>query len=276
MNHAEQWPAEIATNPFPGATRLKVFAGMLAVTAALSCASLYWRVAVNNALAANISDISRAGASQLNAGTAPAGASATVQSSDQRINRESEFLMFMGEAMFQRGDVEGAAEAFQKALAQSPTSEKLHLKLALCFSRLNRSEEALRWLEEAIHIAPDYAEAHHQAGILFMQKRRFADAADHFEEFTRLKPEHAGGFNGYGLALAKQEKFRTAATNFARAVELNPKYLEARLNLAQVYAQLGAKVEAVAELDRALEINPQFNAAKFARAQLEQGMAVAQ
>ena len=274
MNHAEQWPAQIAS-PFPGATRLKIFAGMLAVTAALSCASFYWRAAVNNALAREISNSSGSalgsgsGAPKFNAGAARAAVSAKEQSTDERMNRESEFLMFMGEEMFQRGDVQGAVDAFEKALATSPTSEKLHLKVALCYARLNRRDEALKLLEEAIHIAPDFAEAHQQAGILSMQRGRFADAADHFEELTRLKPDQAGAFNGYGLALAKQEKLRLAATNFARAVELSPKYLEARLNLAQVYAQMGARAEAASELDRALEINPQFHAAKFARAQLE-------
>lgn len=267
MSHAQHWPALNST-----ASRLKIFLLILVGVACVSVMTYYWRTAAGAAMASNASLLPARTPPRLSYSkfVPPALVSTNSQVGDDSLAREAEFLVFMGDEMFQRGDVEGAAQAFQKALEQDPVSEQIHLKLALCFSRLHRPGEALAMLQEAIHIAPDFAEAHHQAGLVLMKQGNFRDAADHFAELTRLKPQQASAYNGLGLALARMGKLPLAATHFAAAARLNPRYLEARFNLAQVQAQLGQRTEAAAELDRLLQLNPQFQAARVAREQLEQ------
>lgn len=261
MSHAQHWPALT-----PSTSRFKVFLAVFATVAGLSLASYYWRVTAHNALLQTAS--LPTAASPHAKIVPPAVLSSNIVSRDDRQNREAEFLVFMGDEMFHRGDVVGAAQAFHDALGQNPTSEVIHLKLALCYMRLNRADDALALLNEAIHIAPDFAEAHHQMGLVLMSKGKFADAAEHLLELTRRKPQQASAFNGLGLALARQGKLAYAATNFSTAIRLNPSYVEARFNLAQVYLQLGAPVQAAVELDHALKINPRFHAARAAREQL--------
>lgn len=266
MSHAQHWP-ELNSAP----SRLKIFLIVLFGVACVSFATLMWRDTVSRALLRNSSPAPESPAHFKLIPPALASTNSTVEKEDGL--REAEFLVFMADEMFVRGDIAGATHAFEKAVEQNPTSEKNQLKLALCYIRLQREDEALAALGEAIHIAPDYAEAHHQLGLLHMKSGRLTEAAEHLVELTRLKPQQPNGFNALGLAYARQRNFPSAATNFLAALRLNPRYPEAHFNLSQVYLQLGAMKQAAAELDIALQINPRFEAARKARAQLAQSNA---
>ena len=260
MNQVQQWPLS------PSSARFRILLGASVVAAILIC-YLFWIGPGKNSLAQTTSISSKAWPGELPV-RIPAAAPAISESREDSGNREAEFLSYMGDQMFQRGDLVGASEAYKKALEQSPNSEWIHLKMALCLSRLSRPDEAMESLREAIHIAPDFTQAHHQMGLLLMKKGDFVEATEHFMEVTRRKPDQAGAFNSLGLALARQGRLNQASNNFAHAVQLDGRYVEARFNLAQIFLQQGARAQAAAELDRALEINPQFKAARALREQL--------
>lgn len=264
MNQTQQWP--LATAPSgASSTRLKILLCAFCSTVVLA-SYLVWMGAGKAALAQTTSLSSNVWPGDLPI-KVPAAASAGVVSGTNE-NREAEFLAYMGDQMFQRGDVQGAADAYKKALEHCPTSEKIHVKLAVCLARLHRTNEAMEALQEAIHIAPDFPQAHHEMGLLLLRSSQFSDAAEHFAEVTRLKPSQASAFNALGLALARQGQFNAASNSFARAIQLDGRYVEARFNLAQIYLQHGAKAEAAQELDRALQVNPQFSPARSLRDQL--------
>ncbi|HVK58688.1 MAG TPA: tetratricopeptide repeat protein [Candidatus Kapabacteria bacterium] len=265
MSHAQHWP-ELN----PAVSRLKIFLAVFFGLVLVSLVTFLWRGVAGKALLQNTSLGSPR--SEHAKVIPPIPGTKNFNNTDDSGQREADFLVYMGDEMFRRGDLEGAVAAFQKAVEQSPTSEQIHLKLALCHMRLNRTESAIASLNEAIHIAPDFAEAHHQMGLVLMQAGKLEDATDHFVELTHLRPTQASAFNGLGLVYARQKKFAKASTNFIAALRLNPRYLEARYNLSQVYTELGAFGEAAAELDRSLQINPQFQPALLARERLTKTM----
>lgn len=263
MNHAQEWPLSSS------ATRFRILFGAFLVAAVLAC-YLFWIGPGKSSFAQTTSLTSSAWPGDLPVKVPAAAAFEVVQDGAESENREAEFLSYMGDQMFQRGDMLGAAEAYKKALEHTPTSERIHVKWAVCLARLNRTGEAMEALREAIHIAPDFVQAHHELGLLLMKKGQFSDAAEHFLEVTRLKPQQASSFNALGLALARQGHIAKASNHFARAIQLDGRYVEARFNLAQVFAQQGARPEAIEELERALQISPHFESARLLREQLTQ------
>lgn len=259
MNPTQHWPLNAAS------FRYRVLL-CVSVVAAVLISYLFWIGPGKNSFIKSTSVSAKSWPGNLPVHM-PASAPVSVLPEESE-SREAEFLAYMGDQMFQRGDVIGASEAYHKAIESSPTSERLYLKLALCLSRQNRTGDAINALEEAINIAPDFVQAHHEMGMLLMKKGEYRDAAEHFVEVTKRRPEQSGAFNSLGLALARQGRLEPASNHFARAVQLDGRYVEARFNLAQIYVQMGARERAAAELDRALEINPQFDAARALRHQL--------
>jgi tetratricopeptide (TPR) repeat protein len=58
-----------------------------------------------------------------------------------------------------RGDYEGAAEAFSKAVAEDPGNISARYNLGLALAELGRLEEAARAFERAVELYPAYGEA---------------------------------------------------------------------------------------------------------------------
>jgi tetratricopeptide (TPR) repeat protein len=58
-----------------------------------------------------------------------------------------------------RGNYEGAAEAFSKAIAEDPGNISAHYNLGLALAELRQFDEAARAFERAVELYPGYGEA---------------------------------------------------------------------------------------------------------------------
>lgn len=198
----------------------------------------------------------------------PDGPNCVQEISRSAANHKALSHSAQGDALYERGEYVGAAEAYRISIEANPASESIHCKLGVCLASLGLFDEAIDALNEAINVAPDYPEAHYEIGKVLLQTMRFAEAAEHLREVTKLKPERPEPYNQLGLAWARQGQLTPATAAFKRAIQLDPNHVAARFNLAQVYLQRGATAPAARELEYTLRINPNFTAAKTALDQL--------
>ncbi|HEX5446355.1 MAG TPA: tetratricopeptide repeat protein, partial [Pirellulales bacterium] len=120
----------------------------------------------------------------------------------------------LGTTMEQNGDIEGAREAFHKALAMQPH----HLG-------------ALRGL-----------------GHLFDRQGQLERATEHYVEATQHHPKDAAAFNDLALCLARQGSYDQAAAACRHAIELKPDSMLYRNNIATILVAQGRNDEALAHL----------------------------
>jgi tetratricopeptide (TPR) repeat protein len=190
-----------------------------------------------------------------------------------------------GMKALQANNLEAAAEAFTKAIAQDPKDFGAHFNLALTYSLSKQDAKAIPEYQKTLELKPGLYQAQLNLGILLLRDQRAADAVEQLKAAVAQKPnELQPNFNlaaaylasgqpalaeksylaslainagnpaaelGLGRAQLALDRLEDAAPHFQKAAELDPKYHDALLELATAYE--GAK-----QTDPAIAIYQQF------------------
>jgi TolB-like protein/Flp pilus assembly protein TadD len=148
------------------------------------------------------------------------------------INTEAENLYLQGMYRLNAGDVQGAADFFQKAILADPNSARAHAELADCYG----------WMGEGGSLA--YSEA-------FLKQKSEANRAIELDD--SLPAGHAELANA---AMNLSWDWATAAKEFHRAQELNPSSASIHKRHAVYLERTGNLHEAIAEVERGMELDP--------------------
>ena len=166
---------------------------------------------------------------------------------------------------------EGSAKTVDKSefLEQYPAEAVSLFKKALENHKKGKSQEAIKQLQDALHIAPNFYHAHSELGVAFLKMGNFSEAETHLTRARELnrtsadpliylselyrasdQPEKAVELSqealknnslsapahlSLGLAFYTMSNFDRAEEALNRALELSPKMPQARLALANVY-----------------------------------------
>src|SRR6185369_5383992 len=109
------------------------------------------------------------------------------------------FLLFEGDLLHDRGELDAAEERFARAAAARP-----------------------RWVPALMAL-----------GRVRLDRARFDEAHAAFAAAVEADPAHARAWNNLGVALERLARFDEAAEAFAKSVALDPGYALANLNLAR-------------------------------------------
>jgi predicted TPR repeat methyltransferase len=121
-----------------------------------------------------------------------------------------------GMRRFDAGDLGGAAQAFEQALALDPAFER----------------------------------ALYQLGNVRQDQERWAEAERHFRAALLLAPGHAEAHNNLGVVLQMLGRPRDAEASYASAAELKPSLVHPYLNLGRLLDEAGRRAEAIAWLEQ--------------------------
>jgi len=183
-----------------------------------------------------------------------------------------------GETHFIAGNLDKAIEAYQQAIALDPSNIELRAELAriqvysstmltIDEQRLNRLNEALATVNEAIEINPEDSMAHAvKAFVLDWLSDPTLEGSDKESLLTEAEQEavHAlqlDSQNSFALAyyaeiLVDQQKWIQAEQNIRQAVEQAPDVMDVRRINGYVLESLGNYSQAINEYKEALRIDP--------------------
>lgn len=154
-----------------------------------------------------------------------------------------------------------------------------HLR-GLCFTLLDRPDEALQEFDHALALNSRYLEAHLHRGLVLNQLGRGAEAATAFELAAAAEGPPVAGFSAPVAARLANEHARLgdlyaevgalaeAVLEYRRAVELGPNFHDLRLRLARLLLEAGNPLQAREDLEVILEVRPDW-----VDAQVQLGMA---
>jgi tetratricopeptide (TPR) repeat protein len=83
------------------------------------------------------------------------------------------------------------AGRIRQHLAAKPDDASGYYDLGLTLEQMNRPEEAVEALQEAISLNPYYVNAYNRLGMIMARQGRLEEALGYFKEVLRIKPGDA-------------------------------------------------------------------------------------
>jgi protein O-GlcNAc transferase len=161
---------------------------------------------------------------------------------------------------FQEGHDQDALDQIEAALAIQPNAEALATRGNILI-RLQRLDDALASLDQAIAEKPDYAEALYNRGNCRQYLGRTEDAVADYSRALALNPGYEPALTNRGNVLSKLRRFSEALTDYEAALQLRPRDPLALYHKANALKDLQRFDEALGEYDRALALDPDLTAA---------------
>ena len=206
-----------------------------------------------------------------------------------KINSDlPEAYSFKGNALYNLGEYNDAAESFSHAIEKEPDEAEHYYDRSWSYCNLDKYEDSIIDINKALEIEPKSSAFYYDRGRFEYWAERYKDAVISFTKGIELKPtenkylfransymsleeydlaladfnssieidpEFARAYYRRGILYKKMELLEKAAQDFKKAIELNPKYDDAMTELGFIYIQMGKK-DAMKYFNKAIKINP--------------------
>lgn len=129
----------------------------------------------------------------------------------------AEEAAFSGLALLGEGDLTGAEQAYQAALALDSRSSYAHDGLGLVMQRRGRPADARTHFEQAVAVNPENALAWHHLGLTFEQFRDLKGAANAYRQSLAIAPERTDVVFALGNVLMLEGAMSEAETLLSKA-----------------------------------------------------------
>lgn len=163
-------------------------------------------------------------------------------------------------ALFDSELYEQAEVHAREVLRTEPDQFDALMILGTAYARLNRNEDAMRYVQQAADRYPDRAEVWSRLGQLQLFKGNTEAAAPLMEKAVSLEPSNPSYLYNYAWLLDQLDRDRDAIPFYERAIASSSLSHEAMNNLALLQS-----ANAVALLTRAVTSNPENDAAYMNR-----------
>lgn len=210
--------------------------------------------------------------------------------------RLAEFYMALGNALYQSGQADKAAAAYERAARLKPDSarvlrnlgialkksgqplrsaEVLNLavqlpldgseswytleswyELGLLDSQQGRKAEAIAKIEKAIALDPDLLEAYNSLGVDLFETGNMDRAETVFRDALRIDPYDATGHRDLARLLVSKRNLRQAVYHFEKAAHLRWNYAPNLYEYGLALVQMGHFGEAQQQAEAAVRANP--------------------
>lgn len=174
-------------------------------------------------------------------------------------------------ALLERDDRYEEAAALLLKQAQTKRTARALTGAGVNLARLNRYDEALGHLRDAVAIDPADSGARYTLALVLYAKwekvvasdpnaagagAAFREVIEHARAAVAAKPDHARAMLFWGLALVNTGDARAALEHFRRALTVEPQLFEAHLALGKALAATGDAAGAKESLRAAQKLRP--------------------
>jgi tetratricopeptide (TPR) repeat protein len=164
----------------------------------------------------------------------------------------------LGNALMDKGDVEGAVRCYQAALRIDPNYAAARVSLGNALKDKGDMEGAVREYRLALDLDPKLARAHAAWGIVLQAKGDVEGAVHKYRLALDLDPKLAPAHAAWGTVLQAKGDVEGAIREYRLALDLDPKLAPAHLNLGSALQDKGDAEGAVREYRLALDLDPKL------------------
>ncbi|MFB2922130.1 tetratricopeptide repeat protein [Aerosakkonema funiforme] len=199
---------------------------------------------------------------------------------------------YKGVILYEQKNIDGAKEAFQKAIEEDPNYAPAHYTLGILLDEQGKLDEAQPEYEQAINLSPnmvgalyklglilykqgkrveaiseyqqaidleiDWVEAHNNIGVALAEQGYLEEAVYQLQTASQMEPNNENIFYNLGLVLSAQDSHDAAIAAFKEAIRINPKFTEAHVAIGNIWREADKLDEAIAAYREAIRINPKL------------------
>ena len=166
-----------------------------------------------------------------------------------------------GNLAVQDGDLKGALDAYQAALAIKPKASQIQFQVAKLYFQQEEYEKARDAFAATVTLDPKNMDARNSLGYIYEQLNNYESAAQVYENTLKVEPNNLYALNHLGLAYKQLGRLNDAERVLRQAVEIDPKSARPasknlRNYLALIYLEKGDIGEAIAEFRESIRLFP--------------------
>jgi arylsulfatase A-like enzyme/Flp pilus assembly protein TadD len=150
----------------------------------------------------------------------------------------SAYLEF-GKALTHLEKYQEAVPILRNAVEKIPDSSSAHYQLGLALAKTGQWEAALPEIQAAVECKPNSAQLHYYLAAVHNRLKHMSDATREYEKALELDPDHFQANLRYGRLLFLEGHPDAALAKLTRAAKVDPESVEAHAFLADAYQQLG-------------------------------------
>ena len=145
-----------------------------------------------------------------------------------------------GVALYYRGALEAARDAFRRAIELMPGYAEAYNNLGLAESRLGHETEAIEAFRQALNADPKMGEAYNNLGFVYHTSSQFDRAAQMFGLAIENAGDSSIAYTNLGNTFYALQQAEKAVEAWKRAVDLDPMNENARRGLRMFQQDAGA------------------------------------
>ena len=158
---------------------------------------------------------------------------------------------------FERGDVRGAIEHAQRAVAMVPDDAHTQFMLGTLLLDQHRYAEAVAPFTSTTRLRPDFGPAFVNLCAAQLELKQTQEALANCEHGAQLSPNDAESWFNLGRARYAMHNLTGARDALAKAVSLNPQGFDENLQYGLMLISTGEDAKAVPYLQKAHNLHPQ-------------------
>ena len=166
-----------------------------------------------------------------------------------------EAYSFKGNALYNLGEYDDAAESFSHAIEKEPDEAEHYYDRSWSYCNMDKFEDAIVDMNKALEIEPKTSAFYYDRGRFEYWAERYKDAVISFTKGIELKPtENKYLFRGNSyMAL---EEFDLALADFNSAIEIDPEFARAYYRRGILYKKMELLENAAKDFKKAIELDP--------------------
>ncbi len=182
-----------------------------------------------------------------------------------------------GVQLQQKGDLEGARQAYEAALKLAPKRVDVLSNLGLVYSQLGQAERAVKCFREALEIEPQQFAVQVNLGVAFMRANEYASAQRELKAVVDAQPSNLAARNLLGVCLLKLDRLPEGIVQLEVVRQANPRDSGLTDTLASAYIktnQLDKAEPLVGELENNDSAEAHFVVGSYYLAKLDHQRAI--
>src|SRR5690625_870381 len=144
-------------------------------------------------------------------------------------------LHLMGMALIKKGDLQKAVTFLKRAVDQGSTTTATHLYLSICYERLQKYEEAEKWVHKVIEEEPDHFKAWMHLGSIYKNRTELNKALQCYKQANQIDPKSAEVALKIGEIYQNQGMGDRALDMFDIVLKMDSGNPQACLKKSQIY-----------------------------------------
>ncbi len=147
---------------------------------------------------------------------------ATLRLAHEHSPSNPVILFNLGNACAANGAMQGAEEAYEKAVSLQPDYAEAWCQLGVVLRDQDKIGEALSAYEHAVKANPDFSQALYNLANVYRDLDRFGDAESTLRRALDVRPDYAMAWNSLGTLLGDMGRSSDALEAFDNAVRFAP------------------------------------------------------